>query len=168
MEYYPAVWMKRCKMLALLLMKREWKNVNFVKHHLTILMDHHKMVPAYPDFMKPLWYICCSQYAHNFLMRTKTPHMQNFRTPSPYAYGESPYAYGDQFVMCQWSFRQSRVEAEFCARTRTHSYQKSSMYHIIQIASHSPFGFGDISQSLSICGITSVRFYHFTLWNLNR
>ena len=25
----------------------------FIKQHLTVSMDHHKMVPAYPDFMKP-------------------------------------------------------------------------------------------------------------------
>jgi hypothetical protein len=31
----------------------------FVKQHLTMSMDHHKMVPAYPDFMKPLLYIHC-------------------------------------------------------------------------------------------------------------
>jgi hypothetical protein len=95
-------------------------------------------------------------------MQMGTPLMQNFRPPSLYAYGESLYVYGDQFVMCQQSFCQSRVEAEFCARTRAHSYQKSLLYHIILIALHSPFAFGDILQSLSICGITSVQFYHFT------
>ncbi len=53
--------------------------------------------------------------------------MQNFQPFSPYAYRESLYAYGDQLVMCQQSFCQSRVEAEFCARTRAHSHQKSSV-----------------------------------------
>jgi hypothetical protein len=80
------------------------------------------------------WCICCSQYAHNFVMQTGTPHMQNFLPSSPYAcgeslyaYGGSPYAYGDQFLTDQRSFCQSHVEAEFCARTRAHSHQKSSV-----------------------------------------
>ncbi len=49
-------------------------------------------------------HICCSQYAHNFVMQTGTPHMRNSRPSSPYAYEESPYAYRDQFVMCQQFF----------------------------------------------------------------
>ena len=60
-------------------------------------------------------------------MQTGTPNMQNFWPSSPYAYGESPYAYGDQFLTDQRSFCQSRVEAEFCARTLAHSHQKSSV-----------------------------------------
>jgi hypothetical protein len=92
--------------------------------------------------------------------------MQNFRLSSPYAYRESPYAYGDWFVMCQQSFLQSRVEAEFCARTCAHSHQKTLLYCIILIALHSPFACRDISQLLSICGIASVQFYHFTLLDM--
>ncbi len=92
--------------------------------------------------------------------------MQNFWPSSPYAYGESRYEYGDWFVMCQQSFLQSPVEAEFCARTRAHSHQKSLPYRIILVALHSPFAFGDISQSLSICGIAYIQFYRFVLLNI--
>ena len=112
------------------------------------------------------WRICCPQCAHNFVMQMGTPHMRNFRPPSPYAYWESPYAYGDQILMSQRSFCQSRIEAEFCACTLAHSHQKPLLYYIISIALHSLFAFGDILHSLSICDI--VRFYHFTLWTLNR
>ncbi len=74
--------------------------------------------------------ICCSQYAHNFVMRTGTPHMRNFCPPSPYAYEESSYAYGDQILVCQQSFCQSRVEAKFCART-AHTHIKN--HHCITL-----------------------------------
>ncbi len=55
-----------------------------------------------------MWRICCSQYAHNFVMQMGTPHMRNFQPSSPYAYGESLYAYGDQFLTDQQSFLESR------------------------------------------------------------
>jgi hypothetical protein len=81
-------------------------------------------------------HICCSQYAHNFVMQTGTPHMRNLRPSSPYAYGESPYAYGDQILMYQQSFLLSRVETESCACARTHSHKKSSPYCIAHAHSH--------------------------------
>ncbi len=55
------------------------------------------------------------------------------------------------------------------ASPRTLALKKTipSLYHIISIALHSLFAFGDISHSLSIiCDI--IQFYHFTLWTLYR
>ena len=58
-------------------------------------------------------YMLIPIYAHNFIMRTGTPHMRIFLDPRRFAYGDSPYAYRDQFLMCQRSFLESRVESEF-------------------------------------------------------
>ncbi len=99
-----------------------------------------------------------------------------------YANGDSPYAkFPASLPVRIWGVpvcirgSDSGVSAIFPPVTRwsrilcthrAHSHQKPSLYHIISIASHSSFAFGDISHSLSICDI--VRFYHFTLWTLNR
>ena len=86
-----------------------WKNRAFRQRCSVDLQDH-------------VTHICCSPYAHNFVMQMGTPLMQFFRPSSPYAYKESPYAYGDWFVTCQQSFlvlKQNFVHA------RAHSHQKS-------------------------------------------
>ena len=62
--------------------------------------------------------------AQNFVMRTGTPHMQNFWPSSPYTYGDSPFAYGNWFATCQQSFFQSCVEAIFLQK-RTHTHIKN-------------------------------------------
>ncbi len=74
-----------------------------------------------------------------------------------------PICIRDQILRCQQSFRQSPVEAEFCACTLAHSHQKPSMYYIILIASHSLFVFGDISHSLSICDKSGFIISHYGL-----
>ena len=71
--------------------------------------------------------ICCSQYAHNFVMRTGTPHMRNFWPPSPYAYGESPYAYGDQVLDGSAIFPLVTRWSRILCTHRAHSHQKP--YH---------------------------------------
>ena len=43
-------------------------------------------------------YMLIPIYAHNFIMRTGTPHMRIFLDPRTFTYGDSPYAYGDQFL----------------------------------------------------------------------
>ena len=70
----------------------------------------------------PMWHICYSPYAHNFITPTGTPHMQIFLDPRTFTYEDSPYAYGDQFLMCQRSFLESRVESEFSHASRNESY----------------------------------------------
>jgi hypothetical protein len=45
---------------------------------------------------------CLSPYAHNFIMRTGTPHMRIFLVPARSHMGtpRMQYAYGDQFLTC--------------------------------------------------------------------
>jgi hypothetical protein len=42
--------------------------------------------------------------------------------PRTFTYEDSPYAYRDQFLTCQRSFLESRVESEFSHSSRNESY----------------------------------------------
>ena len=48
--------------------------------------------------------------------------MHFFLDPRTFTYEDSPYAYGDQFLTCQGSFLESRVESEFSHASRNESY----------------------------------------------
>jgi hypothetical protein len=77
-----------------------------------------------------------------------------------YYYGDSPYAYGDQFLTCQRSFLESRVESEFshasefceCTTCTRHIQNMKSLYADGD-QDHSPYAYGDWFWSLYAYGI---------------
>ena len=62
-------------------------------------------------------------------MHTGTPHMRNFLDPRTFTYGDFPYAYGDQFLTCQRSFLETRVNQNFHVRRAMNQNFVNAQHH---------------------------------------
>jgi hypothetical protein len=93
-------------------------------------------------------------------MHTGTPHMRLFLDPRTFAFGDSPY--GDQFLTCQRSSLESRVNQNFHmqrAMNQNFACTTSCTRHV-QNRSHdmkSPYAYGDQDQSPSAYGDQVIR-----------
>ena len=97
-------------------------------------------------------------------MRTGTPHMRIFLDPRRFAYGDSQYAYRDQFLMCQRSFLESRVESEFLHASQ---WDQSPYAYGDQMNPNMHNMYGDCSHAIPVC-IRGFKSIPVCIWRSQR